>query len=69
MIQNFQKTERTFIPQSPRKTSAINLENFITENFEIPELIKPYEKMIIKSKIKSQRILELIGKLNLKKLV
>lgn len=69
MIQNFQKTERTFIPQSNRKTSAINLENFITENFEIPELIKPHEKMIIKSKIKSQRILELIGKLNLKKLV
>lgn len=37
MIQNIQKTERTFIPQSHRKTSAINLENFITENFEIPD--------------------------------
>lgn len=37
MIQNFQKTERTFIPQSNRKTSALNLENFITENFEIPD--------------------------------
>lgn len=37
MIQNFQKAERIFIQQSNRQTNTMNLENFIKENFEIPD--------------------------------
>ena len=36
MIQKFQETERTFVPSYEEKTSTITLENFIKENFQIP---------------------------------
>ena len=36
MIQKFQETERIFIPSYEEKTSTITLENFIKENFQIP---------------------------------
>lgn len=36
MIQKFQETERIFVPSYEEKTSTITLENFIKENFQIP---------------------------------